>query len=297
MQGFIKRNLGAYYMVIASLFFAFTGAFAKALGGFMSSVEIAFFRNIVGLIIITWAIYKFGHISKGGRPVLLILRGVIGTIAMLAFFYNIASIGLAESFTFAKMAPIFIAILGAILFKERLGIWVWLGIFLGFLGIVMIMQPNVSFTKNDFMGVLNAFLAAIAYMSVYELKKFYDTKIIVFSFMIAGAFMPLMCMVIAEFFVVPSYLDFMFAKFVMPTSIMWVYIILMGICGLGFQTFMTKAYATTKKAGTVAAISYIDIVFTMIIGIMMGDSLPDLLAFLGIILVIVSGVIVAMQKK
>ena len=298
MKVLIKRNLGVYYMIIASLFFAFTGAFGKALSaGGMSSVEVAFFRNIVGLIIVSWAIYKLGHVSKGGRPILLALRGVVGAISMLALFYNIATIGLAESFTFAKMSTIFIAIFGAVLFKERIGFWVWFGIIVGFLGIVLIMQPNIGFEKSDFTGILNAVLAAVAYMSVYELKKYYDTKIIVFSFVFAGTVLPLFCMGVAEFFIIPSNLDFLFAKFIMPNLIMWVYILLMGICGFGFQAYMTKAYATTKKAGTIAAISYVDILFSLIIGIIMGDSLPNLLAFFGIILVIVSGIIVATQKN
>ena len=284
-------------MIIASLFFAFTGAFGKALSaGGMSSVEVAFFRNLVGLTIVAWAIYKFGHVSKGGRPVLLVVRGLVGTISMLALFYNIATMGLAESFTFAKMSSIFVAVFGVIFFKERLSTSVWVGIFVGFLGIVCIMQPNIGFTKNDLTGLINAVLAAAAYMSVYELKKYYDTKLIIFSFVFTGTVVPMLFMLVAEFFNVPASLDFLFAKFIVPTPKMWIYIVLMGLCGLMFQTYMTKAYATTKKAGVIAAISYVDILFTLIIGIAMGDSLPDLLAFFGIILVVVSGVIVAIQK-
>ena len=82
----------------------------------------------------------------------------------------------------------------------------------------------------------------------------------------------------------------------MPTPKMWIFIVLMGVFGLLFQTYMTKAYAASRHAGTVAAVAYSDIIFTLIIGIIMGDSLPNLMAGFGIILVIVSGVIVAMQK-
>lgn len=293
---FLIRNLGAYYMILASFYFALTGAFAKALGGEMSSVEIAFFRNLVGLIIICWTIYKFGHNSKGGRAFLLFFRGFVGAISLLAFFYNIANIGLAESFTFSKMSPMFLALFGVIFFKEKLSFLAWFGIIIGFLGIVMIMQPNLGFTKSDFMGFLNGFLAAVAYMSVHTLRKNYDTRIIVLSFMFFGAFLPFVCMIAANFYEFPSQLDFLFAKFVMPDIKMWIFIVLMGVCGLLFQTYMTKSYAASRHAGIVAAVAYCDIIFTLIIGAIMGDNLPNLMSFCGIIIVIVSGVIVATQN-
>lgn len=297
LRRFLIRNLGAYYMVLASFYFALTGAFAKALGGDMSSVEVAFFRNLVGLIIICYTIYKFGHNSKGGRPILLFFRGIVGSISMLAFFYNIANIGLAESFTFAKMSPMFLALFGVIFLREKLTFLAWFGIIIGFLGIVMIMQPNLGFSKSDFMGFINAFLAAVAYMSVHTLRKNYDTRIIVLSFMFFGAFMPFLCMIVAGFYEIPAQFDFLFAKFVMPSAKMWIFIVLMGVCGLSFQTYMTKSYAASRHAGVVAAVAYCDIIFTLIIGVIMGDSLPNLMAFCGIVIVIVSGVIVATQNK
>lgn len=292
----IRRNLGAYYMIIASLFFAITGACAKGLSGDISSVEVSFFRNVIGLAIIVFGVYKYGTNNKGGQPIMLFLRGFIGTISMLAFFYNIASIGLAEAFTFAKTAPMFLAFFGVIFFKEKIGFISWIGIFLGFFGILLIMQPNLGFKLSHAMGLLNGLLAAFAYLSVHELRKSYDTKTIVLSFMLSGTLIPVACMIVAEFINAPEFFDFMFAKFVMPTGISWLWIVLMGISGLIFQSYMTKAYAASKHAGTVAAIGYCDIIFSMIIGLFMGDSLPNLLAFLGIIIVIISGVIVAMQN-
>ncbi|NLY03903.1 MAG: DMT family transporter [Campylobacter sp.] len=285
-------------MIIASLFFASTGAFAKALSADgMSSVEVSFFRNLVGLFIIFFAIYKYGVNNKGGMPVVLFLRGFIGTISMLAFFYNIASIGLAEAFIFTKMAPMFLGIFGTLFFGEKLSNKAWFGIIVGFFGILMIMQPNLGIEKAHIMGFLNGVLAAVAYMSVHELRKAYDTKTIVLSFMLNGTIIPLLCMIVAGFIQTPVFFDFMFAKFVIPTSSMWGWIVLMGVSGFIFQTFVTKAYAASKSAGTVAAIGYCDIVFTLMIGWFMGDDLPNVLAMIGIIVVIISGVITALENK
>ncbi|MBF6669317.1 EamA family transporter [Campylobacter sp. RM12327] len=296
LHRFLMRNLGAYYMVLASFYFALTGAFAKLLSSSMSSVEVSFFRNIVGLAIIVVTIYKYGAHNKGGKPFILFLRGFLGTISMLAFFHNIAHIGLAEAFTFTKMSPMFLAIFGVILFKERLNLLSWFGIIFGFIGILLIMQPNLGFKMGHAMGLINGLLAAVAYLSVHELRKYYDTKTIVLSFMLSGTLIPIVCMLVAQFIQTPPFFNFMFAKFIMPTPSMWVFIVLMGVGGLLFQTYMTKAYAASRYAGAVAAIGYCDVIFTMIIGFIMGDSLPNLMAFFGIIIVIISGVIVATQK-
>jgi integral membrane protein len=70
----------------------------------------------------------------------------------------------------------------------------------------------------------------------------------------------------------------------------------MGLSGYYFQAFMTKAFAVGKKAGVIAAVSYADVIFTLIIGYFMGDTLPNAVAFFGIMLVVISGIIVARER-
>lgn len=291
----VIRNIGIYYMIIASILFATTGAFAKVLSADMPSIEVVFFRNLIGLLIIVYAIYKNPPTQIGGHFWLLMFRGFIGTIALFAFFYNIAHINLGAAFTFSKTSPIFTAVLAALFFKEMLSFKGWWAIFLGFVGILLIIQPNLGITKSDWLGIFSGFGAALAYTSVRELKKSYDTKIIVLSFMAWGSFLPIVFMVMAEFFSYDN-LDFLLSKFVVPDFKNLFFIVLMGIVGLFFQIYMTKAYACSKKAGVVAAVSYLDVVFTIIIGFFMGDDLPNLIAFFGIILVIFSGILVVKEK-
>ena len=88
----------------------------------------------------------------------------------------------------------------------------------------------------------------------------------------------------------------MFSKFVAPSGIEWVFILLMGVAGLYFQVFMTKAYAAGKKAGIIATVGYADVIFTIAIGTAMGDALPNAAAFFGIFLVIFSGIIVVKER-
>ena len=107
-------------MLISSFLFAFTAVFAKLLAQTMDSLEIVFFRNILGLILILLSITKFPLKNNGKHFNLLLFRGTIGFIALLAYFYNIANIGLAEAMTLSKTSPLFTAIFAYIFLKEKI---------------------------------------------------------------------------------------------------------------------------------------------------------------------------------
>lgn len=292
---FLIRHLGIYYMLIASLLFAGTGALSKILSSELSSIEIVFFRNIIGLGLIILMIYKKPLHQTGGKFWLLAFRGIIGTIGLYAFFYNIAHIDLATAFTFSKTSPIFTALLAAIIFKERLSYLGWFAIFIGFIGILFIIEPTLGVSKDEYIGLLSGIGAALAYTSIRGLRKHYDTRAIVLSFMLCGSAIPLLSMIIGSFYYRPD-LDFLISPFIMPSLASWVMVILMGLLATGFQIYLTKAYAASKKAGVVAAVGYSDVVFSMIFGLILGDSLPGAWAFLGIVMIIGAGILVARER-
>jgi len=284
------------YMLVASLLFAITGAFAKLLSNSISSVEIVFFRNITGLIIISYAIYKVPLIQSGGKPLLLFLRGFIGFSALLMYFYNIANIPLAEAQTFTKTSPIFTAIFSYFLLKEKLSFQAWLGIFVGFIGIIFITGFDIStLSKTDYLGILSGVGAGLAYTSIRELKKYYNTRAIVFSFMFIGTLGPVILMIISEFYSSSTF-DFALNTFIMPHGIQWVYILGLGLSATISQFTMTKAYSLAK-GGIVGTIGYTNIVFSIFLGMMLGDKFPSFYIILGIILIIFSGILVTYNKK
>lgn len=290
------RHLGAYYMIVACMFFAGVGVFAKLLSAQMPSVEVVFFRNLVGLIAVIFVIYRRLPIRQsGGEFGMLMFRGFIGTVALFALFYNIAHINLGAAYTFQKTSPIFTAIFAAVFLREALSRRGWFAIFLGFIGILFIIQPNLGISKSDWLGLWSGVGAALAMLSVRKLRKAYDTNVIVLSFMAWGTFLPLALMGAAEWIEIKQ-LDFLLSPFAVPDLKGVVLIVLMGLAGFYFQLFMTKAYAAVRKAGTVAAVSYMDVVFSLVVGFFMGDTLPDAAAFFGIFLVIFSGILVARER-
>jgi len=293
---YIKNlNKGVQYMLIASFTFAIMGAFAKLASNHMSSLEVVFFRNVAGVILVGIAVWKKPLTSKGGKPWLLFFRGFMGFIAVLAFFYNIAHISLGDAMTFSKTSPIFTAIFAWLFLSEKLSLKAWGAIGLGFVGIVFITQPSgIGFTKYDALGIFSGVGAALAYTSIRELKNYYDNRAIVLSFMGVGTVGPIILFFISSYISIPE-LDFMLGTFIMPQGVVWFYVIFMGIFATISQLLMTKAYGETK-AGIVGAVSYTNIIFSIAVGVLLGDSLPNTMTTIGILLIIFSGVMVARSK-
>ncbi len=290
-----ELNSGVKYMLIASFTFAIMGAFAKLSSEYMSSLEVVFFRNIAGVILISFAIIKKPMVHIGGKPWLLFFRGFMGFTALLAFFYNIAHIPLGDAMTFSKTSPIFTAIFAWLFLQERLSLKAWGAIGIGFIGILLITQPTgVGFSKYDVLGIFSGVGAALAYTSIRELRNYYDTRAIVLSFMSVGTVGPIILFLISPYIHI-SELDFILGEFVMPKGVVWFYVLGMGVFATISQLLMTKAYGETK-AGIVGAVSYTNIVFSIAVGVMLGDSLPNLITACGICLIIFAGITVAKSK-
>ena len=284
-------------MLLASLSFAFMGGFAKVVSQTLPPVEVTFFRNIFGVVLVGLSILKVPLKQTGGKFLLLIFRGSMGFLALLAYFYIMAHIPLGEAVTYNKTSPIFVAIFAYIFLNEKLHSSALFAIILGFLGIVLVAQPDgMNFDKYDMLGIFSGIGAALAYTSIRELRKYYDTRAIVMSFMGVGTVAPLVLMVITPYIDTPKGFNWMFAKFIMPVGVEWGYVTAVGIFATMSQLLMTKAYELTK-AGIVGTISYTNIVFAVVIGVMLGDPIPDFWTVLGIILVIISGLLVALPKE
>ncbi|MCD8491462.1 MAG: DMT family transporter [Geovibrio sp.] len=98
-------------MLLASALFASMGYYVKILSQTLGTGEIAFFRNLIGLIIIVPTIIARPSGAKGGKPVMLVMRGIFGFLALFFYFYAITVLPLGTAATLTKIDPIFTALL------------------------------------------------------------------------------------------------------------------------------------------------------------------------------------------
>lgn len=272
------------------------GAFVKVAGREMNSVNIVFYRNVVGLVFILASIVRKPLKNKGGHFGLLMFRGAIGAISLFALFYNMSHIGLGEAITYIQTSTIFVAVLSVVFLKERLSAWGWGAVVVGFMGILFIFRPDFSGNiKYDLLGIFNGAAAGAAYTSVRALKKYYDTRTIVLSFMGWGTVMSLVFMVLSPIVIIPEF-DFLLAPFQVPKGISFLWLFFVGVTALLGQIFITKAYGE-EKAGVVSTIGYTNIPFAIFIGFMLGDDFPGMATLIGMVLIISSGVVIAIRRN
>ncbi len=283
-------------MLLAALGFSIMGGAAKALKGSFNAGQLVFWRNIVGLLVLIISFLHRMPVNKGSKPGRLLFRGLMGTTALYTLLYCIMHLPLGTAMSYNLTSALFIALFSFFIFKEYAGKWVLLAVLIGFLGMLLIYKPNIHLAwYYHVAGLISGVTSAIAYLTVGKLTQHYDTRVIVLSFVLTGVVTPL-------FFVLVKYIlqleadELFFIDWRWPQKTEWLIVLLMGSAALFGQYYVTKAYGA-DKAGVVSAISYANIVFSVFIGMMLGDAFPDLVSLLGILCIISSGVLISFLKK
>lgn len=289
------RYKGIFYMLLAAMGFSCMGGFAKLLKGSFNAGQLVFFRNFIGLIILIISFSFRPPVNKGKKFHLLIFRGLMGTTALYALLYCVLHIPLGTAMTYNLTSAVFIALFSFLFFGEYHGRAVLFAVLLGFAGMVLIYKPAIHFPwYYHAAGLLSGMASAFSYITVGRLNKYYDTRIIVLSFILTGALVPTIFMLLKNIFRVPVD-DVFFIDWRWPSGIEWFYTLSLGLAALFGQYFVTKAYGADKVA-IVSAVSYATIIFSVFIGMALGDAFPSLMSWAGIFCIISGGIIISFVK-
>ena len=285
-------------MLFGALISAINGAVTKILADDLSALEIVFFRNLIGIALILYALKHTAPTLSGGKFHMLIVRGLFGFLAMILFFYTITVIPLGEAITLNKTSPLFVTILAYYLLKEHLNKTTIFALLIGFLGIIFITKPfGLTISYEHFLGILGGFFAAAAYTTIKKIKDIYDTRVIVLSFVGIGTLLPAILFIIAPYIDAPQSVAFLFPEFTFPTKVsVWLIIAFMAIISTLSQWLLTKAYSVSNVS-IIGVISYTNIPFAIGFGWMLGDKFPDYLTFVGIGLIVLGGILVGRRSK
>ena len=291
-----SRYKGMVFMLLAALGFSLMGGAAKLLRGGFNAGQLVFFRNAVGLIFLLPGFLHRPWNNKGGKFPSLVFRGIMGTIALYTLLFCILHMPLGTAMTYNISSAIWIAVLSFLIFGEYNGVRVLFAILLGFLGMIFIYKPIMHLPiEYHLAGLLSGMTSAIAYLTVGRLAGYYDPRVIVLSFLVSGFLFPLMSMLIHHAGGVQE--DGLFIiSWKSPTLEQVAYILMMGLAALFGQYFVTRAYGS-DRAGIVSAFSYSSIIFSLSIGLMLGDAVPDWMSLTGIVCIVTSGIIISLYKR
>ena len=280
-NSFKKVNL-----IFASFFFSLMTVCVKKIDNRIPVYELVFFRSLISLLITSWIINKKNLHPWGENKPLLILRGFLGTIALVCIFYAIRNMPLNISTVIQYTYPIFISIFAGVLINEKISKNIIISSIIGWLGILIILNPSQLSRLNidlNIFTVVIAFLGAIstalAYITVKKLSLTEDIYIIIKYF-------PLISVITLS--------PIVFSNWVTPNVNDLIWIIGIGIFTQAGQTFLTIGIMKlpTSQAAT---INYLQVFFGSLWGILFFSEIINLNFIIGSLLVLL-GTIMTTSK-
>jgi drug/metabolite transporter (DMT)-like permease len=266
-------------MLAASLSFACMGVLVKLGGAHFSSSELVFYRSFVGLLFVTVVLRHKRTTLSTPHWRSHLWRGLSGTIAMMLYFYCIATLPLATAITLNYTSSMFLTALTLVVYKDRFHLPLTASLTLGFIGVVLLLHP--TFEREQFvsgiLGLASGFLAGVALMNVRQLGLMGEPAVrVVFYFNLVATLFSGAWMAQTE---------------VHPITLNNLWLLLgLGASATFAQIAMTHAYRIGQTQ-VVSTLSYSTIVFASLFGLMLWNEKLPFGSWLGIALIIGSGMI------
>lgn len=259
------------YMFFATIFFATIQAFVKYLSGY-SVYQILFFRSSISAVLCVAYLKSQGLPLIGNNQKLLLFRALFGLIGMSFFFATIQRIPLGAAVSLQYTSPIFTAILAVIFLKERVLPIQWV-LFLGaFLGVILLKGFDARIDVLSLViGIVGAIFSGLVYVIIRKIGTSEHPIVIVNYFMVFSA-------IITGVLMIPNWIN--------PTFEASIFLILIGVLGYYGQFYMTKALQVEKASRTIQ-IKYIEVVYSLILGLFWFGESYTVISFLGIVLILV----------
>ena len=278
-----RNQLGVLYGVASVACFAMMDACVKWLDQFPVG-EVLFARFFFGLIPILMLIPKneFKTFYKTTRPKLHAFRAVTGTLAIVALFIALREIPLADVVSLTFGGPIFVT-LGSIFFlSEKVGIRRWSAVFIGFIGMLMIVKPAYEELNIYYLFpiIFCIFFACVA-LSIRSLSSTEPNYRIALYFSLLSMIVGL------------ATLPF---GWIMPSKFELCLLIFTGIIGSVANILLTVSLRIAE-ASLVTPTKYLNLVFAILLGYFIWGEIPKVLTLLGAGLIIVSSVIIFMRES
>ena len=247
-----KEIQGAKALVLSSLSFSLMTVCVKKLGGRIPVSEIVLVRSLVS-IALTGTAMLHGRVNPFGSNLpLLLLRGICGSIALLCFFEAITALPLASATVLQYTYPTFTAGAAWLLLGERLRRRIGIAVVLGWIGVVLVIQPEWLGVGPDGLAVQpvmaalgGALFTALAYVCVRHLSAKEHPLLIILYFPLVS---------------IPLTLPMVMQNGVWPLGLDWVWLLGVGVLTQLGQIWVTKglSYLPAAKA---TSLNYVQVLF------------------------------------
>ena len=280
-------NLSPIFLILCAAFcFAFSSILIKVLGIYAAGdgvhpLQIAHARFFFSFIFITciWIIFRpkieYSHIR------LHLLRSIFGWIGVSILFTSIVYIPVSDATALTFLNPIFAMVFAAFIFKEKIGSIRWSGALISFSGGLLLIRPTVDLSVDP-IALLCLFGAIIMGLEIICIKTLSE-KNSVFTMLLINNFIAMCIGVVALPFI-----------FIIPSLFELFILLNIGALMLSGQFCFINSI---KRAETsfLMPFFYSTLIFVMFLDLIIFDSLPDKISYIGSLLIIFGAVIVAFR--
>lgn len=277
----------------SALLFAVMSALIRWLGEVVPLGQVVFFRSAFAIlpVVVIYALRReLMTAVRTGRPFGHVGRGIVGIAGMFFSFGSLARLPLANATAIGFVAPLITVALAALVLKERVRIFRWSAVAIGFLGVVVMLLPYLDLTRSpaagtESIGVVLALAAAFCNAaSVIQTRRLTDsetTSAIVLYFSVICAVSGLVT------------LPFAWHN---PTGKELAALIVIGMLGGFSHILLTESYRYAPTS-VVAPFDYTSIIWAFVLGYAMFGEVPTALVFIGAVIIAAAGLFVIWRER
>ena len=274
---------GIVLMCLSTVAFSIMHGLVRFVSEVLPPFQIAFFRNVFGLAFLLPLLMRSRFAIQRTKQIgLHALRGVINMAAMLMFFTALSISPIAKVTALGFTAPIFMAILAVLVLGERFRIYRWSAIFLGFVGMLIILRPGlVAIDTGALLVTGSAALWAVA-MIIIKIQSRTESSLTIVAYM--GIFL-------GVFSIAPAL--WVWQPFGLKTLGLMV---LIGLFGSIAQMAISQSLKETDPTALMP-FDFLKLIWTAMIGAWFFAEIPDIYTWIGATVIFLSGLFIAFRER
>ena len=283
-----KTFKGIKFLLGSGLAFSLMSICVKAIGGRIPVSELVFARATISIIITRLLLLKNNINPWGYQKKLLLIRGLLGTLALFCIFKALTILPIATATIIQYIYPTFTVICSYFILKEYIYKRILISIIIGWLGIILVSQPDWGSSHNTLesfiaiaIAIIGALMTSLAYICVRKLSAKEHPLVIIYYFPIVS---------------IPLSLPLLINNFVFPNGTEWICIL-----GIGFFTQIGQVCITEGlrliPASQATSINYSQVIFSSIWGLLIFKETISSTVYLGGLCVLISTIISVTASK
>ena len=279
-----KETLGIIFAIIAYFSFSILDAIQKSAVLYYSIFQLLFIKYIFVLLLSILEARRTKNITfyRSNNLKLQIIRSLLSILESGFFVLSFKYLSLANAHSIGALAPIIIVVLSVFILNEKVSIKTWVAIFVGFIGVLIIIRPTSDvFSLKSLIPLLAAFFLGLYQIATKKISEYDTPEVSLFYSSLVGIFIT---SIMAFYFWQPVNINSLI--FFLPIGLFF-------SLGIYFQILALN----NAKASIIQPFHYTLIFWAIIFGYFFYDDLPDLYTIIGALIITASGVFVINQKS